>query len=123
MKNVFVSLPMAGRSKEEILSIQKKCCKIAETILEDSVVLIQSYFEYEPPEHVNNHSVFYLGYSISSLASADVAVFAPGSKKCRGCKVERMIANLYKIPTIDLSTYGIAGVGALPVMYADNKTI
>lgn len=116
MKKVFVSLPMAGRSKEDILSMQEKCRQIAETMLNDSAVLIQTYFEYDCPERdVKNDSVFYLGNSIVLLSMADVAVFAPGSRRCRGCKVERTIANLYKIPTIDLSTYGVSPA------YADNK--
>lgn len=117
MKKVFVSLPMAGRSKEDILEMQEKCRQIAEVMLNDSVVLVQTYFEYERPEHVNDYSVFCLGASISLLASADVAVFAPGSRKCRGCKVERLVANLYKIPTIDLSMYGVHPT------YADNKDL
>lgn len=119
MKKVFVSLPMADRSKEDILEIQEKCRHIAETMLNESAVLIQTYFEYESPEYVNNHSVFCLGHSISLLSSADIVVFAPGSRKCRGCKVERLVANLYKIPTIDLSTYGV--VSTSPAMYTDNK--
>ena len=122
MKKVFVSLPMAGRSKEDILSMQEKCRQIAETILNDATVLIQTCFEYEYPEHVNNNSVFCLGNSISLLASADVVVFAPGSKKCRGCKVERLVANLYKIPTIDLSTYGLVSPNDT-TFYTNNQEI
>lgn len=114
MKKVFVSLPMGGRSKEDILRTQEQCRKIAEIMLNDSAVLIQSYFENQ--DNILRHSdveisvnmpVWELGLTIGFLSYADVVVFAPGSRKARGCKVERLIANLYKIPTIDLSTYGL----------------
>lgn len=120
MKKVFVSLPMAGRSKEDILSTQEQCRQIAETMLGDSTVLIQSYFENSMD--VNHSAVWDLGQSISYLSTADVAVFAPGSKKCRGCKVERMVANLYKIPTIDLSMYGF-DLSSDTAFYKDNHKI
>lgn len=106
MKKVFVSLPMGDRKQDEILQEMDRLLHAAEAYLGEELELIPTYVEGDSPS-VNHSALWYLGVSLKFMASADIVVFAPGSRRCRGCKIERLAANLYKIPTIDLSTYGL----------------
>ena len=45
--------------------------------------------------------LWYLGESLKLLATADVAYFAKGWEKARGCKIEHTCAVEYGIPTIE----------------------
>lgn len=105
MKNVFVSLPMGDRKQDEVLQEMDRLLHVAEAYLGEELKLIPTYVECDSP-NVHHPALWYLGVSLKFMASADLVVFAPGSKRCRGCKIERLAANLYKVPTMDLSTYG-----------------
>lgn len=102
MKKVFVSQPMRGRTDEEILEERAKILKIAEAYLGDSVTVVENFFK-----DGDLSPVQCLGDSISLMATADLVVFAPGWRKARGCKIERMVAKEYQIPTLDLVIYNM----------------
>ena len=44
----------------------------------------------------------YLARSIEFLAKADVAIFAPGWKNARGCRIEHQCAEDYGIPVMEV---------------------
>ena len=48
-----------------------------------------------------SHALEYLGESLKLLAKADIAYFAPGWNKARGCKIEHQCALEYGIHTIE----------------------
>lgn len=101
MKKLFISVPMKGRTDEQIRASIEKMHKAAEALVGEDLEVISSYFEYNPPENVNK-AVFYLGDSIKKLAEADYMACIEYIYEYRGCSVESSTARSYGIPTIDL---------------------
>ena len=72
MKKLFVSVPMKGRTEEEIKASIQKMKKIAEIYEGEELELIDScYIEDNPPKD-SKEAVWYLGESLKKLAQADV---------------------------------------------------
>lgn len=117
---VFISQPMNGKTDEEIKQLREH---ILENIrigtkvgdsgpykclvkVDDKEVIqkrkiqkreiIQNIDHKDAPRKAGR--LWYLGASISKLDDADVAVFAPGWKKAKGCRVEFTACELYGIP-------------------------
>lgn len=67
--------------------------------MDENVEVIDSFFQRAP---VDAKPLWYLGESLKLLATADVAYFAPGWRKARGCKIENLCAKEYGIPIIDI---------------------
>lgn len=98
MKKLFISQPMKGKTEEEIKEERYGAISLAKSMLNEGVQVIDSYFEDFDP--VGNVPLAYLGKSISLLATADVAYFAPGWELARGCKIEHECAVKYGIRVI-----------------------
>lgn len=98
MKKLFISQPMIGKSDEEILKEREKAIKSAEKQMDEPVEVIDSFFQSAPTDA---RPLWYLGESLKLLATADVAYFAKGWEKARGCKIEHTCAVEYGIPTIE----------------------
>lgn len=98
MAKVFISIPMNGRSREDILAEQQKALYKATEILGEPCQMIEScqkdYAEMKPLEC--------LGHSLILLSTADVAVFAPGWAKARGCRIENICASEYGLKVLEL---------------------
>lgn len=98
MKKLFISQPMKGKTDEEILKEREKAIKSAERQVGEPVEVIDSFFQDAP---VDAKPLWYLGESLKLLAEADVAYFAKGWDKARGCKIENTCAIEYGIPVIE----------------------
>jgi hypothetical protein len=96
MKKLFISVPMKGRTEEEIKASIQKMKKIAEIYEGEELELIDSYIEDNPPKG-NNEAIFYLGESIKKLAQADVFVGICESYEWSGCRIENITAESYGI--------------------------
>lgn len=96
MKQLFVSVPMKGRTEEEIKASIQKMKKIAEIYEGEELELIDSYIEDNPPKN-NNEAVWYLGESLKKLAQADVFIGVCESYDWNGCQIERETAERYGI--------------------------
>ena len=96
MKKLFVSVPMKGRTEEEIKASIQKMKKIAEIYEGEELELIDSYIE-DNPQKNNNEAVWYLGESLKKLAQADVFIGICESYDWRGCQIERETAEKYGI--------------------------
>ena len=96
---LFISQPMRGKTKEEILAVRLKAIESAERNLGEKVEVIDSYFEDAPND--GNVTLWHLGKSIMLLASADVAYFAKGWQEARGCRIENTCAIEYGIDVIE----------------------
>ena len=93
---VFISQTMRNKTKQEILNERNRIIAYAKEKYDD-VHIIDSYFcDFEIAEHVNR-PLFFLAKSLQLLAEADVAMFAPGWDKARGCKIEHEAAVSYGI--------------------------
>ena len=98
MKQLFVSVPMKGRTEEEIKASIQKMKKIAEIYEGEELELIDSYIEDNPPKD-SKEAVWYLGESLKKLAQADVFIGIDEVYDWNGCYIERDTAQRYGIKT------------------------
>ena len=92
---VFISQPMANKTNEEIENERKEIKKILdEKYGEDGYEIIDSFFKDAPH---NAKPLWFLGKSFELLSTADVAVFASGWNNARGCVMEHLACENYKI--------------------------
>lgn len=83
MKKLFISQPMQGKSKEEIIAERKVAICQAKEAVGDEVEIIDSYFENAP---ACNRPLWFLGESLKLLATADIAYFATGWEGARDAR-------------------------------------
>lgn len=98
MKKLFISQPMKGKSDEEILKERENAIKSAEKLLGEPVEIIDSFFRSAPADA---RPLWFLGKSLELLSTADIAYFAKGWEKARGCKIENTCAIEYGITVIE----------------------
>ena len=96
MKKLFVSVPMKGRTEEEIKASIQKMKKIAEIYEGEELELIDSYIEGNPPKD-NNQAIWFLGKSLEKLAEADVFIGIEDTWSWNGCAIEDETARRYGI--------------------------
>ena len=96
MKKLFVSVPMKGRTEEEIRKTIDKMKKIAEIFEGEELELIDSYIEDNPPKD-NNQAIWFLGESLKKLAQADVFIGVYDIWNWSGCYIEKNVAERYGI--------------------------
>lgn len=98
MKKLFVSVPMKGRTKEEIKANIQKMKKIVETLEGETLELIDSYIEDNPPKD-GQEEIRYLGESLKKLSQADVFIGIDEIYVWKGCRIETNTAEAYGIKT------------------------
>lgn len=98
MKKLFISQPMKGKTDDEILAERSNAIQAAKDSVNGEIEVIDSFFQNAPADA---SPLWYLGESLKLLATADVAYFAPGWDKARGCKIENICAKEYGIPYIE----------------------
>lgn len=108
MKKLFVSVPMKGRTEEEIKASIQKMKKIAEIYEGEELELIDSYIEDNPPKD-NNQAIWFLGESLKKLAQADVFIGVCESYDWGGCCIERETAESYGIKAYAVSARYVIG--------------
>lgn len=96
---LFISQPMKGRTDEEILKEREEILARCKQRYGDDIELIESFYDDEPGVKVP--ALAKLGRSIIALADADVAYFAKGFDKARGCCIENKCAIEYGIEVIE----------------------
>lgn len=98
MKKLFVSVPMRGRTEENIKSTINKLHTIAEAIVGEELELIDSYFDDFPNgAEVKHPKIYYLGKSIQKLAEADYFISTDLKYEFKGTQHEYSIACDYGI--------------------------
>ena len=102
MKKLFVSVPMKGRTEEEIKSSIQKMKKSAQICEGEELELIDSYIEDNPPKDTKE-AVWYLGESLKKLSQADVFIGIREHYDWSGCKVEFVTAQEYGIKSYIVS--------------------
>ena len=96
MKKLFISVPMKGRTEEEIKYSITKMHRIAEAYEGEELELIDSWVEEAPPADCNK-SAWYLGKSIEKLAMADIFIGIRETTGWAGCQIEADTAQAYNI--------------------------
>ncbi len=103
MKKLFISQPMNGKTKEEILAVREKAIESAKVTLDDDIEVVESYFDgYNPDDGCI--PLKYLAKALELLADADVVYFAKGFEEARGCRIEYMCARYYGIMALVIET-------------------
>lgn len=98
---VFISLPMRGRTDEEVRQRQTEILeKFQKTYGIPSVEFIDSFVKAVPVTLNNPNSIgaWCLGDSIKLMAFADVVIFAKDYLEARGCIIEHTVCLEYGIP-------------------------
>ena len=113
MKKLFVSVPMKGRTEEEIKASIQKMKKIAEIYEGEELKLIDGYTKSTPPKD-SKEAVWYLGESLKKLAQADVFIGINEAWDWCGCYIEIETAKRYGIKIYMIpAEYVIDGYNAL----------
>lgn len=89
---VFISQPMHGKTGAEIKRERELATLSAVREYGSDVEILESFFE-----DFNGNAVHFLGKSIALLGDADVALFLPGWKDARGCRIEHAVCEEYGI--------------------------
>lgn len=104
MKKLFVSVPMKGRTEDEIKASIQKMKKIAEVYEGEELELIDSYIEDNPPKD-NNQAIWYWGKSLEKLSQADVFIGIINAWRWNGCAVECEVAKRYDLNMITVDPH------------------
>lgn len=110
MKKIFLSLPMSGRTDEEI-NAQIEEMK-AEFLLKnpfdkgEKIIFVHNFKEmeveaitFDPFEGERKiPALYYLGRAINKMAYCDGVYLGRGWTTARGCQIEREVAYTYDIP-------------------------
>ena len=99
---VFISQPMKGIAQEKIDKRREEIIQaINNRYLNENIEFIYSIITEYPNEDIESVPVWYLGKSVEKLSQATLAYFDEGWEDTRGCVIEHMICEKYKIKTID----------------------
>ncbi len=120
MKKLFVSVPMKGRTVENIKASIEKMHKIAEILEGEQLELIDSYVEGKPPVN-SKESVWYLGESIKKLSEADVFIGIGQTYEWHGCDTEAKIAGEYHIKSYYVPFYQLLSKEEIEAAEERNK--
>lgn len=100
---VFISQPMVDKLNEEIEKERERIInEISELTGNDDIEIIDSFFKGAPHD---SKPLWFLGKSFELLSTADLAYFAKGWKKYRGCRMEYQACKEYGINYIDEDFY------------------
>ena len=105
-KNVFVSMPMSGKTEEEMWN----------EVFEVTTEYMRTHPDEEVYFHANqevtldtikdipcksgNENLLYLSEALKRMAICDDVVFHKDWEQARGCRVERLIYELYFLPRV-----------------------
>jgi hypothetical protein len=97
MKKIFISQPMRGKSKGEILTERAALERLAKEKFGEDCVILDTYFA-----DFDGNALAFLGKSISKLSEADAAVFGTGWREARGCVIEHKCCGEYGVEIAEL---------------------
>lgn len=102
MKKLFVSCPMRGRKRENIVKSMEQMHRIAEIVFDQELEVIPTLLDFVPDD-TKNKSLWCLGKSIQLMAEADFYIGVEGTGFYRGCMIENDIARKYGIRSAHLN--------------------
>ena len=98
VKKYFISQPMAGKTDEQI---RKERAGVMAEIEAKGGVVLDSVFPGFAGK--GREPLLYLAKSLELLAQADAAIFLPGWRKARGCRIEHTACRDYGIAIVERS--------------------
>jgi len=102
---VFISLPMSGRTAEEINAEYEKIKAVAKKVFVDDTVefIDQRRPDSDAPKDIvdkGHISVWHMSLDIGLMAEADVVIFSKNYLNSKGCIIEEKVATDYGMHTI-----------------------
>lgn len=99
---IFISMPMNGRTEQEIIERMERIKKIIlSSYSADSIEFIDTIHHENSPENAGR--LWHLGKSIQQLDQANLVYFTYDWDYAYGCKVERVVCEAYDKDYILLS--------------------
>lgn len=89
---IFISQPMGGLKEDEIKAERESIIETAKYMYGEDIEVLDTYFE-----DYDGTPLQFLAKSLDILSQADVAVFAKGYEKARGCRIEEACCRDYGI--------------------------
>lgn len=97
---VFLSHKMNGLTKEQVKIIRVEATLYLKTRYGQNIEIIDNYNHKDVPENAGR--LWHLGTSIKQMEEADAVYFCKGHcEDANGCKVERMICELYGLKVLE----------------------
>ena len=88
---VFISLPMKGKTEEEIKNNLKTALEEVRSLTSSSMELLDTYIDLGP----DADGFDYIAESIKLMKKADAIYFYNNWQESKGCLIERVVAELY----------------------------
>ena len=102
MKKVFLSMPMHGKTDEEIKKVREEYTEQARAIFASESVMIINNIDHDIKDVVTPQRKHYLAESIRQMVRADYVIFCPGWEDTAGCRVEHLMCLEYDIPYLEM---------------------
>lgn len=103
MKKVFLSMPMHGKTDEEIKKVREEYTEQARAIFGSESVMIINNIDHDIKDVVTPQRKHYLAESIRQMVRADYVIFCEGWEDAAGCRVEHLMCLEYDIPYLEMS--------------------
>ena len=97
---VFISQPMKDKTDDQIKEERARAITSVKELLkkdgrgENDFEVIESFFEGAPHDAA---PAWFIGESIKLMSKANVIYFVKGWEDARGCQIEKLVAEKYKI--------------------------
>lgn len=102
MNKAFISVPMKGKTKEEIENTITLMKNKAKEVIGNEVEFINTIVQDKPPYETNNQAIWYLGKSIEILSQCQAIVCLKDIGNYHGCFIEKEIAKRYGLQVIEI---------------------
>ena len=90
----MISIPMGGRSRDEI---ENQMAVIRKHLTDSGNEVVDSFFDCHEYPSVKHQDIYCLAKSLELMADCDAVYFAPGWEKARGCIIEHEVAERYRV--------------------------
>lgn len=95
---VFISVPMRGRTDEEIAkAIEIAKSKLSEMAQKNQeyIIYVDNFVSMRDDTDIKDPAMYCLGGAIQKMSKCDAIYFCPGWDEARGCIIERQVAIQY----------------------------
>lgn len=101
--DIFISQPFHGKTEEEILLERDRIEDALHKLFPDDELNFLSGYTSDEPVYTDEtrNRIYGLGRSISLMSTADYVFIPKMDPGVPGCMVEKLVCNLYDIPTIE----------------------